>query len=147
MSTIGGCHSAAASAVPIGSRTCHLRVLDSTVQKVCKILMRKQRKTVGVIDNDASALTAAVDLLDACGVTTISFSSAEEFLISAAKKQLDCLLVDIHLDGLSGIELRHRLKTSHPALPVIFMTGLDFPAGLQFAQRQAIGSVAIDFVR
>lgn len=44
---------------------------------------------------------------------------------SAAKKQIDCLLVDIHLDGLSGIELRHRLKTSHPALPVIFMTGLD----------------------
>jgi FixJ family two-component response regulator len=80
---------------------------------------------VGVIDNDASALTATVDLLDACGFTTISFSSADEFLINGAKKQIDCLLVDIHLDGLSGIELRHRLKTSHPTLPVVFMTGLD----------------------
>jgi FixJ family two-component response regulator len=105
--------------------------------------MRKQRKTVGIIDNDASALTAAVDLLDACGFTTISFSSAEQFLISAAKKQIDCLLVDIHLNGLSGIELRHRLKTSHPALPVIFMTGLDDNA----TRRRALEAGCVTFLR
>jgi FixJ family two-component response regulator len=105
--------------------------------------MRKQRKTVGVIDNDASALTAAVDLLDACGFPTISFSSAEEFFISAAKKRIDCLLLDIHLDGLSGIELRHRLRNSHPALPVIFMTGLDDDV----TRRRALEAGCIAFLR
>jgi len=105
--------------------------------------MRKQRKTVGVIDNDASALTAAVELLDVCGFTTISFSSAEEFLISAAKKQIDCLLLDIHLGGLSGIELRDRLRTSYPALPVIFMTGFDDDV----TRRRALEAGCIAFLR
>lgn len=132
---------AAAGALPIGRGHVTSRVLDLEVQKGCKILMRKPRKTVGVIENDASALTAIKDLLGAYGFATIGFSSAEEFLIGAAKKQLDCLLLDIHLDGLSGIELRHRLKTSHPTLPVIFMSGLVDDATRRLAL--AAGCVAL----
>jgi FixJ family two-component response regulator len=96
-----------------------------------------------MVDDDASALTAAQDLLHAYGFATIGFSSAEEFLISATKKQLDCLLLDVHLDGLSGIELRHRLRTSHPTLPVIFMSGLDDDA----TRRQALEAGCVAFLR
>jgi FixJ family two-component response regulator len=70
-------------------------------------------------------LKAAGDLLGAHGFATESFSSAEEFLGRGAAGEIDCLLLDIHLSGLSGIELCRRLKISHPALPIIFMTALD----------------------
>src|SRR6187401_2765641 len=87
--------------------------------------MQKRRGTVAVVDDDPSMLSAADNLLDAHGFATALFASAEEFLGSGAAAQVDCLLLDIHLGGMSGIELRRRLKASRPALPVIFMTALD----------------------
>jgi len=87
--------------------------------------MQKRRKMVAVVDDDPSMLRAAENLLDAHGFATRSFSSAEEFLGAIAANHIDCLLLDIHLGGLSGIDLRQQLKSSRPALPVIFMTALD----------------------
>ena len=87
--------------------------------------MQTQKKVVAVVDDDQSMLNATESLLDAHGFTTIRFSSAEEFLGDRRATRADCLLVDIHLDGASGIELRRQLKVSHPELPVIFMTALD----------------------
>ena len=87
--------------------------------------MHTQKKVVAVVDDDQSMLNAAESLLDAHGFTTLKFPSAEEFLGSGEATRADCLLVDIHLDGASGIELRRQLKVSHPELPVIFMTALD----------------------
>lgn len=87
--------------------------------------MQKRRVTVAVVDDDPSMLKAAADLLDAHGASASLFTSAEEFLASGLAEQADCLLLDVHLGGLSGIELRQQLKTSRPNLPVIFMTALD----------------------
>lgn len=87
--------------------------------------MRKRRIIVAVVDDDPSMLKAAEDLLDAHGCAASLFTSAEEFLASELVTRADCLLLDIHLGGLSGIELRRQLKSSRPALPVIFMTALD----------------------
>jgi len=87
--------------------------------------MHTQKKVVAVVDDDQSMLNAAENLLDAHGFTTMKFPSAEEFLGSGEATRADCLLVDIHLGGVSGIELRRQLKVSHPELPVIFMTALD----------------------
>src|SRR5215475_14460642 len=87
--------------------------------------MQKRRTIVAVVDDDPSMLRAAADLLDANGFIPSLFASAEEFLTSGFAKKASCLLLDIHLEGLSGIELRQQLKSSDPALPVIFMTALD----------------------
>jgi FixJ family two-component response regulator len=87
--------------------------------------MQMRKKVVAVVDDDQSMLSAAENLLDAHGFTTIKFSSAEQFLGDRGATRADCLLLDVHLDGGSGIELRRQLKMSHPALPVIFMTALD----------------------
>ena len=87
--------------------------------------MPKRRKIVAVVDDDPSMLNAAESLLDAQGFATMVFASAEEFLDRGAATQVDCLLLDIHLGGVSGIELRQRLKDSRSTLPVIFMTALD----------------------
>ena len=87
--------------------------------------MQRRRMTVAIVDDDPSMLRATENLLDAHGFAIKSYSSAEEFLGTVSKYHVDCLLLDIHLRGLSGIELRQRLRSSHPALPVIFMTALD----------------------
>ena len=97
--------------------------------------MQKRRKTVAVVDDDPSMLRAAENLLDAHGFATRSFSSAEEFLGAIAANHIDCLLLDIHLGGMSGIDLRQQLKSSRPALPIIFMTALDDEAARQEALR------------
>ncbi|MGO9699193.1 MAG: response regulator transcription factor [Xanthobacteraceae bacterium] len=77
------------------------------------------------MDDDPSMLRAVEDLLNAHGLATKVFASAEEFLDRGAATQVDCLLLDIHLGGMSGIELRLQLKASGSTLPVIFMTALD----------------------
>src|SRR5262245_21406791 len=87
--------------------------------------MAKKQNIVAIVDDDPSMLRATKDLLDAHGFATRGFSSAEEFLIHGGATQVDCLLLDIHLGGMSGSELRNQLKLSGSTLPVIFITALD----------------------
>jgi FixJ family two-component response regulator len=87
--------------------------------------MQTRRKIVAVVDDDPSMLGAAENLLDANGYEAALFASAEEFLSSRLALQADCLLLDIHLGGLSGIELRRQLNVAGSKLPVIFMTAVD----------------------
>ena len=87
--------------------------------------------------------TPAESLLDAQGFATMVFASAEEFLDRGAATQVDCLLLDIHLGGVSGIELRRRLKNSGSTLPVIFMTALDDEA----MREQALKAGCVAFLR
>ncbi len=84
-----------------------------------------QRRIVAVVDDDPSMLRAAASLLDALGFATETFASAEDFLDHCDTSQVDVLLLDINLGGISGIELQHRLAASNSVLPVIFMTAID----------------------
>src|SRR5262245_57092233 len=87
--------------------------------------MTARQKIVAVIDDDPSMLRAASALLGARGIATVTFSSAEEFLNSGRQLDFDCLLLDIHLDGTSGFELRRMLTAAGSAIPVVFMTAID----------------------
>ena len=87
--------------------------------------MPARQTIVAVVDDDLSMLSATKDLLEARGFSTRLFVSAEEFLACGAATEVDCLLLDIHLGGMSGIELRRQLEVSASTLPVIFMTALD----------------------
>ena len=87
--------------------------------------MLTRRKVIAVVDDDSSTLDAVGLLLDAHGFESRVFDSAEAFLERDSAERVDCLLLDIHLGGLSGIGLRRRLTASGSTLPVIFMTALD----------------------
>jgi FixJ family two-component response regulator len=87
--------------------------------------MTRRKETIAIVDDDPSMLRATEELLGAQGFSTRAFSSAEEFLVRGVAGQVDCLLLDIHLGGMSGIELRNQLKISRSTLPVIFITALD----------------------
>ena len=71
-------------------------------------------------------------LLSAHGFRVRTFASAESFL-GIANYEVDCLLLDIHLGGISGIDLQRRLTSSGTDLPVIFMTAIDSQATRQEA--------------
>jgi FixJ family two-component response regulator len=90
-----------------------------------EISMQGRRQVVAIVDDDPSMLRATKDLLDAQGFLTAVFPSAEEFLASELAREAAFLLLDIHLTGMSGIELQRQLKASRPDVPVIFMTALD----------------------
>jgi FixJ family two-component response regulator len=87
--------------------------------------MSEPPKTIGIVEDDASMLRATEALLDAHGFTTLAFSSAEDFLMRGAASQFDCLVLDIHLGGMSGIELHHRLQALGRGCPVIFVTAIE----------------------
>ena len=90
--------------------------------------MSKPRITIGIVEDDASMLRATEALLDAHGFATVAFSSAEDFLRRGTASQFDCLVLDIHLGGMSGIELHDRLKALGRDCPVIFVTAIESEA-------------------
>jgi FixJ family two-component response regulator len=90
-------------------------------------------QVVAIIDDDPAMLKGIERLLQASGYTPEAFSSAEAFLERASATEATCLVLDIHLGGISGIELRRRLSASGSKLPVIFITAVDDAATHQKA--------------
>ena len=83
------------------------------------------KQTIAIVDDDARFNRALERLLRASGFKTNAFGSAEEFLASHAPESHACLILDIHLPGMSGFELFDRLSACEPQLPVIFVTAED----------------------
>jgi FixJ family two-component response regulator len=90
---------------------------------------------VAVVDDDASIRLALGRLLGAAGFNPVSYSSAEEFLEDTMRDQMDCLLLDIHLGGMSGFDLHKQLAASGVVPPVIFITARDGPAAREQARQ------------
>src|SRR5262245_32792445 len=105
--------------------------------------MLKSRTIVAVVDDDPSMLNAAESLLHAQGFATMVFASAEEFLDRGAVTQVDCLLLDIHLGGMSGIELRRGLRGVGSTVTVTICTAL----AEQDIREQALKAACVAFLR
>jgi FixJ family two-component response regulator len=82
-------------------------------------------KTIFIIDDDAALLRSLERLLGALGFHPLVFDSAQAFCASANPQDGRCLVLDINLNGSSGIEFRRQLAASGSSLPVIFITGND----------------------
>jgi FixJ family two-component response regulator len=96
--------------------------------------------TVLVVDDDESVRKAMRRLLVSNGYQVITYQSAEELLLSSFVRGKVCLLLDICLPGLSGLDLHARLAASGVKCPVIFMTAHDEPEWLKKAEEA--GAVA-----
>ena len=97
--------------------------------------MPGQYQSIVVVEDDAGMKKAIERLLRAAGFQPVSFASAEELLQTEAAESAVCLVLDIHLPGLSGLELRRILVASGRAKPIIFITGQDEPSLRDEAQR------------
>ena len=87
--------------------------------------MPMPRKLVAVVDDDTIMLRTLDRLLNVSGFTTETYCSGESLLAGSACSRATCLVLDIHLEGMSGIELSRQLAASGSKLPVIFMTAFD----------------------
>src|ERR1700733_10071167 len=78
---------------------------------------------LAILDDDKSVQCAMQDLIESEGMSTLCFDSAEQFLDSGAKHKAACLIADVRMPGMSGIELQANLKTERCRIPIIFITG------------------------
>jgi two-component system response regulator FixJ len=98
--------------------------------------------TVFIVDDDADLLATMVDLVEGAGLQAEGFSSARAFLDAGKKSGDGCLVVDIHMPGMDGLQLQQKLKDDRVAIPVIVMTGRgDVPKAVQ-----ALKAGAVDFI-
>jgi len=81
--------------------------------------------TIAVVEDDPSFLRALGRLLGAAGFGVASFASAEEFLASDSAVAMACLVLDVHLGGMSGFDLQQRLAAAGSPIPTIFITAHD----------------------
>lgn len=101
------------------------------------------RGLVAIVDDDDSMRRSLERLLQANEFSTAAFANAEDFLDSASGDSAIALVLDIHLGGMSGIELRRHLLATQPTLPVIFITAYDHEA----TRAQALALGCIDYLQ
>lgn len=97
---------------------------------------------ISIIDDDEALRIALDDLIRSAGLRARGYSSAEAFLQSNELRETDCLILDLCLSGMSGLELQRRLAENDFDLPIIFMTAHE--RGDQ--RRQAIEAGAVAFL-
>lgn len=79
-------------------------------------------RLIAIVDDDQSVQCALQDLIESERLSTLCFGSAEQFLGSGAQHVAGCLIADIRMPGMSGIELQAKLKADRCRIPIIFIT-------------------------
>ena len=87
--------------------------------------MKGGNPCVAVVDDEASVRTALGRLLRLADFDVAAFESGEAFLASLAASHASCVLLDVHMPGLSGFDIQARLRAAHVGIPVVFMTASD----------------------
>lgn len=98
--------------------------------------------TIAVVDDEECVRAAVANLLQSLELTVVTFGSAEEFLASPACTTAACLITDIQMPGMSGLDLQRHLAASGNRIPVILMTA--FPK--QQARQQACADGAVGYL-
>ncbi|MGA8476919.1 MAG: sigma-54 dependent transcriptional regulator [Chthoniobacterales bacterium] len=104
--------------------------------------MNENNPLVCVIDDESSIRESLSSLLRSAGLKVQAFSSAQEFLASATRDALSCLVLDVQLPGISGLDLQQELASGDAQIPIIFITGHgDIPMSVR-----AIKAGALEFL-
>jgi FixJ family two-component response regulator len=99
-------------------------------------------KVVAIVDDDAAVRVALEGLLKSAGLTARAFESAETFIESGQHFQVACLIADIRMPGMSGLELQAKLNAEHCRIPIIFITA----HGDAQMRMQALRAGAVEFL-
>jgi len=99
--------------------------------------MSIKRATIAIVEDDAGVRTALVQLLRSAGFTALSFATAEEFLEGRRKGNVDCLIADVNLPGMTGVALVQTLASGGSGPPAVIMTGRDDPYTIELIKQVA----------
>ena len=98
--------------------------------------------TVFIIDDDSGVRESIQDLVESVGLRAESFATAQQFLASGRRDAPSCLVLDVRLPGISGLDLQHELKRAGVKIPIIFISGhADIPMSVR-----AMKSGAFEFL-
>lgn len=81
-----------------------------------------QSKSIAIVDDDPSVRIATESLVRSLGMSVVTFPSAEAYLQFVGSHPVDCLITDVQMDGIGGVELSQILRERGDATPVIFIT-------------------------
>jgi Response regulator len=98
---------------------------------------------ISIVDDDHSVRESLARLIRSVGFGVQLFGSAEEFLSAGRGREPDCLILDIRMPGMNGLELQRELSVSERDLPVIFITAHGSDEGVR---ARAIGAGAVDYL-
>jgi FixJ family two-component response regulator len=87
--------------------------------------MSQDESTIAIIDDDESVRNALRRLLRSAGWKAVTFATAEEFLQIPVEPVPLCLILDVHLPGISGLDLKKQLNAAGRNIPVVFITAYD----------------------
>ena len=97
---------------------------------------------ISVVDDDDSVRESLRGLMRSVGFAVAVFASAEQFLDSDHLSDTDCLILDVRMPGMNGLELQRKLATIHCEIPVIFVTA----HGDEDARARALNAGAVDYL-
>jgi FixJ family two-component response regulator len=104
--------------------------------------IQAKTKLVAIVDDDDSMRSALQGLLKAVGLPAQAFASGEEFLKSGQLREIACLIADIRMPGMSGLELQAKLNAEHYRIPTVFITA----RGDANLRMQALRAGAVEFL-
>jgi len=102
-----------------------------------------EERLVAIIDDDASVRQSARRLIRSLGYRAEAFGSAEEFIESGQAAKTACLILDVRMPRIGGLELQRRLAGSEPPIPIVFITG----RASEDEERRALRAGALGFLR
>jgi FixJ family two-component response regulator len=108
----------------------------------CTMPIQDHLRFVAIVDDDESVRTALQGLIEEAGFAAFACSSAEEFLESGKRRQTACLIADIRMPGLSGLDLQSRLNADRQRIPIIFITA----HGDEEMRLKALRAGAVEFL-
>src|ERR1700720_1003695 len=103
---------------------------------------KESSRLIAIVDDDKSVQSALQDLIESEGLSTLCFGSAEEFLDSGVQDEAGCLIPEIRMPSLSGIELQSRLKADRCRIPIILIKAHGDPQ----MRAQAISDGAVELL-
>ena len=106
------------------------------------MVTQRGRKFVAIVDDDESIRAALQGFMKEAGLPAQAFASAEEFLGSGDLSQVGCLVADIRMPGMSGLELQARLNADRHRIPTVFITA----HGDESMKMQALRAGAVEFL-
>jgi len=99
-------------------------------------------RIVSIVDDDESIREALQGLMKMAGIPALVFASAEEFLDSGQQSRTGCLIADIRMPGMSGLQLQSKLNSDHHRIPIVFITA----HGDENVRIEAVRAGAVEFL-
>jgi FixJ family two-component response regulator len=106
------------------------------------VAYEEKSKVIAIVDDDELIRNALQGLMKEAGFPALAFASGDEFLKSGELERVACLIVDIRMPGMSGLELQSKLNNDHHRIPIIFITA----QGDEKMRMQALRAGAVKFL-